>query len=116
MTITQKGDHHSILAKLRHRNIILAKLEKAYKIPSSNIKNIWTQLNEKIEHTIPLPTLSGCSPSRCLSIATSKAAFAFLKQKKSVIRFPLFTTYSTIMPLKPHCKNMQSISHSFLIT
>ncbi|ETS09770.1 MULTISPECIES: helix-turn-helix domain-containing protein [Bartonella] len=52
MTITQKGDHHSILAKLRHRNIILAKLEKAYKIPSSNIKNIWTQLNEKIEHTI----------------------------------------------------------------
>ncbi|ENN94454.1 helix-turn-helix domain-containing protein [Bartonella vinsonii] len=52
MTITQVWDRHSILAELRRRNMTLAELAKAYQIPSSSVKNIWTRPNEKAERAI----------------------------------------------------------------
>ncbi|WP_019220760.1 helix-turn-helix domain-containing protein [Bartonella senegalensis] len=52
MTITQKGDHQNILAKLHHQNISLAKNARVYQIPPSRVKNISTDLNEKTEHII----------------------------------------------------------------
>ncbi|WP_254474504.1 helix-turn-helix transcriptional regulator [Bartonella sp. B1098] len=52
MTITQTWDRHSILAELRRRNMTLAELAKAYQIPSSSVKNIWTRSNEKAERAI----------------------------------------------------------------
>lgn len=52
MTITHKWDRHSILAELRRRNMTLAELTRAYQIPSSSVKNIWTRSNEKAERAI----------------------------------------------------------------
>ncbi|KEG17074.1 helix-turn-helix domain-containing protein [Bartonella bacilliformis] len=52
MTITHTWDRHSILAELRRRNMTLAELAKAYQIPSSSVKNIWTRSNEKAERAI----------------------------------------------------------------
>ncbi|WP_455476137.1 helix-turn-helix domain-containing protein [Bartonella sp. B17] len=52
MTITQVWDRHSILAELRRRNMTLAELAKAYKIPSSSVQHIWKRSNEKAERAI----------------------------------------------------------------
>ncbi|OLL42150.1 helix-turn-helix domain-containing protein [Bartonella henselae] len=96
MTITQKEDRHSVLAKLCHRNITLTKRIETYQIVSSTVKNIWTHPNEKTKHA--LANLSGLHAKPIFVDCYFESCNRISKLAKHLL--PFFSPYCAITSLE----------------
>lgn len=52
MTKSQEWDRHAILAHMRRKHMTLEGIAKRYGVSLSEVKNIWTRPNEKVERAI----------------------------------------------------------------